>query len=745
MKKAIIAIGTLALTCIANYAVADEPGTGHSVEVTPGDWDDDDDTKLNFNFKDIPLANYTGLHLHLTCGLPEAQILYTTDKNAKPTDSNAWTIYTEPLYLTEDCTVRFFARCEGYNDSDVQTYVFVYADHQAAAPSIAPDIDRKNIVMVTETPDAKIRYTFDGSEPNESSTLYTGPVAITANGTFKACSFADSMFPSSITEYIVDFLTAEMPAASFINKQLVLSSAEAASKIFYTFSDAPVSDASAWTLYSAPLSLTEDCTVRYFASLDGYNDSEVGSFAFSYAAYQVAAPVLTANAEGTHVVMECATEGAAIRYTTDGSEPTAQSQLYSEPVEIVGNGTFRARAFANDLFDSPIVDFIVMHLAVPTPVAVFENKALVISCADSKAQIKYTLDEEASIDNVDAWTLYEGPISLTENCTVRFFGCRENFNNSDIQSFVFLRANYMAEAPLIERNEDGRSIIMTTSTEGAEIRYTTDGSEPTEESELYTDPVFITQNCTFRARAYAEGLFESAISEFTVANMMMMTPYASFDNGLLTLSLWDEAGAIWYTLDAEAAPENEEAWTLYTEPLALDADCTVRFFARRAGFLDSQIASFEFVYADWQVAAPELIEDTENQVVVITCPDEDAEIRYTIDGTDPTEESQLYTEPIQITGQMTIRARAFSNGKFASEISEIVTSFTVGVAAVSFDGMKVCKEGGDVVVYSDKALVLPIYTVDGRLVKKVRVESGRNVIDTLDSNIYIIANTKIKL
>ncbi|MDE6480590.1 MAG: chitobiase/beta-hexosaminidase C-terminal domain-containing protein, partial [Muribaculaceae bacterium] len=352
MKKSIIVMGISALLGMGMTTRADEPGgTGHTTEVTPGDWDDDD-PKLKFEFQDIPQASFAGLRLTLSCGLPDAHILYTTDAKADPKDTNAWTQYTEPLELKEDCTVRFFARCEGYDDSDIQTYTFVYADHQASAPTVAPDIDRKNIVMTTETPNAVIRYTFDGGDPDESSLAYEGPVALTANGIFRSRSFADDMFPSVVYEYAVDFLKAETPSAVFEDKHLVLASGDADAKFHYTFSESPVSDQDAWSMYSAPIALSEDCTVRFYASRDGHHDSEVGSFSFFFSAYQVAAPMLTADAEGTHVVMECETEGAEIRYTTDGSEPTVQSSLYTEPVEIISNGTFRARAFKEGLFDS---------------------------------------------------------------------------------------------------------------------------------------------------------------------------------------------------------------------------------------------------------------------------------------------------------------------------------------------------------------------------------------------------------
>lgn len=199
MKKLIIAIGAIAFSCLGNYAIADETGTGHTVEVTPGDWDDDD-PKLNFNFQDITQAEFIDLHLHLTCELPEAKILYTTDEAADPDDSNAWAIYTDPLYLTEDCTVRFFARCEGYYDSDIQTYVFVYADHQVAAPELTSDTENNIAIISCQTEGAEIRYTTDSTDPTEDSELYTGPIEITETVTIRARAFSNGMFASEISE-----------------------------------------------------------------------------------------------------------------------------------------------------------------------------------------------------------------------------------------------------------------------------------------------------------------------------------------------------------------------------------------------------------------------------------------------------------------------------------------------------------------------------------------------------------------
>ena len=58
---------------------------------------------------------------------------------------------------------------------------------------------------------------------------------------------------------------------------------------------------------------------------------------------EVATPVISNS--GNDVTMSCATAGASIKYTTDGSTPTADSTAYSNTITITETTTFKARAF----------------------------------------------------------------------------------------------------------------------------------------------------------------------------------------------------------------------------------------------------------------------------------------------------------------------------------------------------------------------------------------------------------------
>ncbi len=64
------------------------------------------------------------------------------------------------------------------------------------------------------------------------------------------------------------------------------------------------------------------------------------------------------------LTLSCADPSARICYTTDGSEPTAKSTLYTGPIEISKNSVIRAIAFSDFLLDSEIVTF---HYLFETP------------------------------------------------------------------------------------------------------------------------------------------------------------------------------------------------------------------------------------------------------------------------------------------------------------------------------------------------------------------------------------------
>ncbi len=57
---------------------------------------------------------------------------------------------------------------------------------------------------------------------------------------------------------------------------------------------------------------------------------------------------------GTEVAISCATSGATIHYTVDGTDPTSSSATYSSPIEITATTTIKAIAVKDGMADSEI-------------------------------------------------------------------------------------------------------------------------------------------------------------------------------------------------------------------------------------------------------------------------------------------------------------------------------------------------------------------------------------------------------
>ena len=72
----------------------------------------------------------------------------------------------------------------------------------------------------------------------------------------------------------------------------------------------------------------------------------------------------------------------------------------------------------------------------------------------------------------------------------------------------------------------------------------------------------------------------------------------------------------------------------------------------------------------------------EEQTVSIACTTEDATIHYTLDGSDPTEESPVYDAPLTIGETTTIKAIAMKEGYDDSDIAEATYTIQLGVVVI---------------------------------------------------------------
>ena len=247
--------------------------------------------------------------------------------------------------------------------------------------------------------------------------------------------------------------------------------------------------------------------------------------------------------QGQTVTITCASSGATIRYTTDGAEPGSNSAIYTGPVSVQVPATIKAKAFKNGWPDSQTsTASYTLQAATPTfsPVGgVYNNNInLSINCATVGATIRYTIDGSEP----DATsTLYSTPISVTGITTIKAKAFKIGWPDSQMAT-----ANYTFQVAPPTFNPPGgtytaqQSVTISCPTIGATIRYTTDGSDPTESSAQYTNPVTLTNTTTLNARAYKAGWVSSQTATATYVMMpsnFVLVSGGTFNNGTSNVTL----------------------------------------------------------------------------------------------------------------------------------------------------------------------------------------------------------------
>jgi len=217
-----------------------------------------------------------------------------------------------------------------------------------------------------------------------------------------------------------------------------------------------------------------------------------------------------------------------------------------------------------------------------------------------------------------------------------------------------------------------QQVSMHCSTQGAVIRFTTDGSEPDMNSPAYLRPFMISNSTTIKAKGFKGGYkpSEVASSNYTFTFNGVRTPSISPPGGkyhtvqYITISCSTWGASIRYTTDGtDPGPTSP----LYDEPLYIVTSTTVKARGFKEGMTSSPAvcAIYDLIF-DQTVATPVISPEgsyySSVQIVSLHCPTPGSLIRYTIDGTEPNSESRVYSVPLSIAAPTTIKARGFKDG-----------------------------------------------------------------------------------
>jgi len=234
-----------------------------------------------------------------------------------------------------------------------------------------------------------------------------------------------------------------------------------------------------------------------------------------------------------------------------------------------------------------------------------------------------------------------------------------------------------------------QSVGLSCATSDATIRYTTDGTDPTESSTVYNSAISVTTTTTIKAKAFKDGLTASEIASATytlkcVAPTFSVAAGTYLDPQTVALSCATDDASIKYSTNSGST------WLDYSDPIVVNATTTIQAKAVKTNWSDSDVASAEYVI---QVQTPTFLPGTSVYVsaqnVEISCDTDGATIHYTTDGSTPTTSSTEYSSAIPVSTTTTIKAIAVKSGLANSEVGEatitIANIYTVAQARAAID------------------------------------------------------------
>ena len=383
-------------------------------------------------------------------------------------------------------------------------------------------------------------------------------------------------------------------------------------------------------------------------------------------------PVAGSYAEPQSVTITCATEGASIYYTIDGSAPNNTSAQYTGSITVSVSTTIKAIAYVGEDYSSVTTAAYVIELpTVATPTfnlatgTYAGTQEVTITCATEDATIYYTLDGE---DPTTESNVYSTPLTISETTTVKAMAVKDNYNNSAI-----------AEA----------TYTIIPSVPGYVIDFENAAS-------AYTDWEFVNivsqqtgaNNVSAHGGTYYGTTGGKAsgkiVTKEKIATPYILTCYVTRQSTNTTASTWyiqvSSDGEAWTNVATQSATSmTVGTWVEFSANLTQYTDVYVRLCYEGSTAVRN-IDDLTLITTVPAVATPTFSPEAgtyyEVQNVTIACTTEGATIYYTTNGTTPDNTSTQYDGAITVSETTTINAIAYVGEDFSSVATATYTIVT---------------------------------------------------------------------
>ncbi len=326
------------------------------------------------------------------------------------------------------------------------------------------------------------------------------------------------------------------------------------------------------------------------------------------------------------------------------------------------------------------------------------TQSVVLASATSGATVCWKIGSAPSATTAGSCdagsTPYSSPISVSTTETIFAIGTKAGLANSSVSSALYTISLPTAATPTFSPAAgtygSTQSVSLATTTGGASIYYTTDGSTPTTGSTLYTGPISVAVTTTIKAIAVPSGPglnspVGTATYTISIAPVAtpVFTPAAGVYTSPQTVSITSATGGavIHYTLDGSTPTSGSP---VYSSPLSIGAGTTTVKAIAISGGVSSSVASGVYTINLPTVTTPTFSPAagtfSSTQTVSISTSPGSASIYYTLDGSTPTPSSTLYTGPITISITTTVSAIATAPGYNNSAVG--VATYTILTVAL---------------------------------------------------------------
>jgi hypothetical protein len=309
-----------------------------------------------------------------------------------------------------------------------------------------------------------------------------------------------------------------------------------------------------------------------------------------------------------------------------------------------------------------------------------------ISTTTSSATIYYTTDGS---NPTTSSATYSGPISVSQSETVKAIAAAAGYTTSGISTASYTIQIAVAApvfSPAPGRYQGAQTVSISSSTPGAVIHYTTNGTAATASSPVYSGPITVSTSQTLNAIAISNGVSSANTSgTYSISLATAATPLISPGGGKyttiqqVTISSSSPNSVIYYTTDGSRPTTNSP---VYSGTITVAASETIKAMAGGTGYATSGVASANYTI-NLPLLAPTFSPAggtfTSAQTVTIVSSVPAATIYYTTDGSTPSSSSNVYSGPITVSASETIRAVAYTDKRTKSP--EGTATYTISAPA----------------------------------------------------------------